>query len=121
MSSMAGSMVGSVVGHSIANSLFGGSEEGAAVESGQQAGAVEHAGEAQPAEGFGCDKEAWAFNKCLESSGGDLSRCQWAFDAMNACKVNAQQYSHPAQRVEGYSPYDEQPAQDPYDRPGPGM
>eukprot|EP00009_Paramoeba_aestuarina_P002350 CAMPEP_0201506794 /NCGR_PEP_ID=MMETSP0161_2-20130828/643_1 /ASSEMBLY_ACC=CAM_ASM_000251 /TAXON_ID=180227 /ORGANISM="Neoparamoeba aestuarina, Strain SoJaBio B1-5/56/2" /LENGTH=145 /DNA_ID=CAMNT_0047900989 /DNA_START=140 /DNA_END=577 /DNA_ORIENTATION=- len=94
-SSMAGSMAGSVIGHTIADKMLGGSEaapqegyEQQGYEQQQEMGSYEQQDYTQNP----CMKEMAEFNKCLERSNGDISVCQWSFDMMQQCKVEASQW-----------------------------
>eukprot|EP00008_Paramoeba_atlantica_P014733 CAMPEP_0201474932 /NCGR_PEP_ID=MMETSP0151_2-20130828/426_1 /ASSEMBLY_ACC=CAM_ASM_000257 /TAXON_ID=200890 /ORGANISM="Paramoeba atlantica, Strain 621/1 / CCAP 1560/9" /LENGTH=171 /DNA_ID=CAMNT_0047854889 /DNA_START=66 /DNA_END=581 /DNA_ORIENTATION=- len=107
-SSMAGSMVGSVVGHSIANKMFGSDGHQEAPQEAQAAYPQEQAGYEQQQQQAPCQKEMVTFNACLERSNGDLSSCQWAFDAIKECRLRTQEFQQQQQfnNESSSSPYD---------------
>ncbi|KAJ2715420.1 hypothetical protein H4R19_001218 [Coemansia spiralis] len=82
----AGVAVGSAVGHTLGHAvtgMFGGSSSNEASAPQQQQQAV--ASYSQPAAGS-CDIAAKDFTRCLESTGNDMSACDYYLGMLKACQ-----------------------------------
>ncbi|KAJ1933423.1 hypothetical protein GGF37_006733 [Kickxella alabastrina] len=86
-----GVAVGSAVGHTMANAvggLFGGSSDAAAAQPAAapvQQSAYDQQQQSQFARS--CDADAKAFTRCLESTGNDMSSCQYYLDMLKQCQA----------------------------------